>query len=163
MTEPAPAVLVLGLGNELRRDDGAGAAVARRLRSGPLPPGIDVREEPGEPIGLLDAWEGRAAVVLVDAMRSGAAPGTVRRFDAGCEPLPHGLRGSSSTHALGLAQAIELARELGRLPARVLVHAVEGRDFAAGPGCSEEVRAAVPGLAGAVLDDAGALARGENR
>jgi len=152
------SVLVVGVGNELRRDDGAGIAVARRLAAGEVPGGIEVREEHGEPVGLLEHWGSCDAVVLVDTMRSGAAPGTVRRIDASAEALPRGLQGPASTHAIGLGDAIELARTLDRAPRRVIVHAVEGRRFDAGATLSPEVAAAVPALAAAVLREARELA-----
>jgi hydrogenase maturation protease len=81
--------------------------------------------------------------VLVDAVQSGAQPGTVHRVDASERPLPQELRGSTSTHALGLGEAIELARALERLPRLVLVYGVEGARFDAGAELSAEVRVAV--------------------
>ena len=152
------SVMVIGVGNALRHDDGAGLAVARRLRarSGAVP--IAVREHEGETLALLDLWAGSNAVVLVDAICSGATPGTIHRFDASEEPLPSELRGSSSTHAVGIGEAIELARSLQRLPRRVLVLGVEGRRFDAGAGLSAEVEAGVGSLADLVLGEARALA-----
>jgi len=147
-------VLVIGLGNELRGDDGAGIEVARRLRGLAAEAGIDVRAQQGEPAGLIDAWSGRKAVLVVDTMRSGAEPGTICRFDASCEPLPAQLRGSSSTHALSLAEAIELARALEQLPPRAVVFAIEGQRFETGAALSDEVRAVIPKVAGMVLDAA---------
>ena len=151
-------VMVIGVGNALRHDDGAGLVVARRLRArrGGVP--ITVREHEDETLALLDLWAGSDAVVLVDAIRSGAAPGTIHRFDASEEPLPSELRGSSSTHAVGIGAAIELARSLQRLPRRVLVLGVEGRRFDAGVGLSAEVEAGVDSLADLVLGEARALA-----
>jgi len=155
VTEPdVRPVLVIGLGNELRGDDGAGIEVARRLRGLAAEAGIDVRAQQGEPAGLIDAWSGRKAVVVVDTMRSGAEPGTICRFDASCEPLPAQLRGSSSTHALSLAEAIELARALEQLPPRAVVFAIEGQRFETGAALSDEVRAVIPKVAGMVLDAA---------
>lgn len=148
------AALVIGLGNVLRHDDGAGVEIARRLRERAESAGIDVHEVQGEVTELLDAWHGRETVVLVDAMRSGAPPGTILRFDASREPLPVRLRDASSTHALRLAETIELARALGRLPARVVVYAVEGSHFEAGVGLSDEVSLIAPTLADAVLREA---------
>jgi len=147
-------VLVIGLGNELRGDDGAGIEVARRLRGLAAEAGIDVRAQQGEPAGLIDAWSGRKAVLIVDTMRSGAELGTICRFDASCEPLPAQLRGSSSTHALSLAEAIELARALEQLPPRAVVFAIEGQRFETGAALSDEVRAVIPKVAGMVLDAA---------
>jgi hydrogenase maturation protease len=148
------AVLVVGLGNELRHDDGAGIMAARELLAHASRPGIEVREQPGEPIGLLDALRGRHAAVLIDAMTSGAVPGTIARFDAGDEPLLETLRCSSSTHAVSLTDALELARALGRLPSRLIIYAVEGRDFSTGAGLSAGVRGALPDLIEAVMAEA---------
>jgi hydrogenase maturation protease len=158
VVEGAPArVLVAGVGNVLRRDDGAGIEVVRRLRAAGAPTGVELHAEEGEPVGLLDRFAGRDAVVLVDTMRSGAPAGTVRRVDATEEALPIALTGSTSTHAIGLGQAVELARTLGRLPARVVVYAVEGARFDAGGELSDPVAAAVPALVDAVGVEAAAL------
>jgi hydrogenase maturation protease len=127
-------VKVIGIGNDWRRDDGAGLEVARRLG------GIQLD---GEPIGLVAAFAGDEDVVVVDAVSSGAHAGTLHLYDAAAEPLPTDLFGSSSTHALGLAEAIEIARCLGRLPARVRVVGIEGARFDYGQGLSPEVEAAV--------------------
>lgn len=140
--------LVIGVGNELRGDDGAGIAVARRLRERG---DVDVRELQTEPTGLLDLWHDRDVVVLVDTMRSGARPGAIRRIDASEMPLPLGLESSTSTHALGLGETLELARALGRLPRQVVVYAVEGRRFEAGAPMSDSVRSSVESLTARVL------------
>jgi hypothetical protein len=64
-------------------------------------------------------------VVIVDAVTSGAAPGTVHRFEPRDGALPSDLR-FASTHAFSIADALELARALGRAPQRVVVFGVEG-------------------------------------
>jgi len=154
----AVAVLVIGVGNRLRADDGAGLEAVRRVRDRAPVDWLEVRELRGDPTELLDVWLGREAVVLVDTMRSGATPGTIVRLDASHEPLPAlERRGLSSTHATGLADTIELARALGRLPARVIVYAVEGRRYDAGAGLSREIAAMVPTLAERVLREVGSL------
>jgi hydrogenase maturation protease len=130
-------VTVFGLGNEWRGDDGVGVEVARRVGG---------RVVEGEPIALVDALAGEDDVVVVDAVSSGADPGTIFRFEVGDEPLPVKLFGAPSTHALGLAEAVELARSLGRLPRRVLVYGVEGESFGFGQGLSVPVAAAADRL-----------------
>jgi hydrogenase maturation protease len=152
--ESVAAVLVIGLGNALRHDDDAGLEVARLVRARVDASAIAVLEYEGEPLGLIERWSSATAAILVDATRSGAAPGAITRFDAAAGPMPSELGGSPSTHAVGLAEAVELARELGRLPARVVVYGVEGARFDAGSGLSPEVRAAVPSLAEAVAREA---------
>jgi hydrogenase maturation protease len=118
--------------------------VARRLRT-MAPAGVSIDEREGEPAGLLDAWEGAESAVIVDAVSSGASPGTLHRFDAVTDPLPTATFGHS-THALGLAEAVELGRALGRLPGRLIVYGIEGQRFDAGAGLSPAVDRAVDRL-----------------
>jgi hydrogenase maturation protease len=143
--------VVIGVGNAYRGDDGAGVAVVERLR-GRVPAGVELAECEQEPTRLLEAWEGARAAVLVDAMSSGAEPGTLHRFDASEEAIPARML-RSSTHAFGVGDAIELARALGKLPPRVLVYGIEGAAFVAREGLTEPVEAAVERAAAAVLED----------
>jgi hydrogenase maturation protease len=125
---------VVGLGNAFRGDDAAGLAVARALGDDPR-----VIAHDGEPIDLLDAWDGADEAILVDAARSGAPPGMIHRLDGLAAPAGVG----GSTHLLGLAETLALARTLGRAPARVTVYGIEGERFGAGEELSPPVRAAV--------------------
>lgn len=146
------SVLVIGIGNEFRQDDGAGIEAARRLRSRALP-GIVVLERSGEGTGLMAAWDGAAAVVIViDAVSSGASPGTVHRFEVtaapsaqpdsdGPRPPSRIFRGTS--HQIGLGEAIDLASALGTLPAHLVVYGIEGQAFGEGTDLSPAVALAV--------------------
>lgn len=160
MAEAPAAVVVVGIGNALRGDDAVGLQVARHVRallesaSARPRPQIAVLEHEREPLGLIDRWQGACATVLIDAIRSGAPPGTIRRIDVSAAPIPAPLGGSSSTHAVGLGDAIELARTLGRLPASIVVYGVEGAHFDSGGALSGPVGAAVPALAEAVAREA---------
>ena len=137
---------LVGIGNPLRGDDAAGLLVARRVRELAGPDDVEVVELEGEPVRLLDAWEGAELAIVVDALCSGAEAGETSRFDVSREPLP-AEAGASSTHALGLADVIELGRALGRLPARLIVIGIEGADFGAGAAPSEAVVRAVETVA----------------
>ncbi len=145
-----PRAAVIAVGNPLRADDGAGAAVLARL-AGRVPAGVQLLDTHGEPAALLDAWEGLERVVVVDAVRTGGAPGTVHCFDASSAPLP-ARTGSASTHGLGLAEALELGRALGRLPAYIAVVGIEAGDDGSGDVLSAPVLAALDGAAQQVLD-----------
>jgi len=153
------SVVVIGVGNALRHDDAAGLRVVRSLSARARAEGIAVHEQQGEPLALLDIWQGADAVVLVDAINSGGAPGSIRRLDASSAPLPARLRGPSTTHAIGVGEAIELARALHRLPERVVLFGVEGRRFDAGEGLSDELEAVATRLADTVLREARELRR----
>lgn len=142
---------LIGIGNRFRHDDGAGLEVARRLRA-THPPGCRVLEEEGEPGSLIEDWALVQEALVVDAVSSGAEPGTLHRFDVTRDPLPAELF-ASSTHALGIADAVELARELDRLPPRLAVYGIEGENFETGEGLSFAVEAAVDALVAELCDE----------
>ncbi len=106
-----------------------------------VPDEVEVLEREGEPTALIEAWAGAASLWLVDAVSSGAAPGTIHRVDASDGDLPLGLR-PASTHHIDLREALEVARALGRLPDRVIVFGIEGETFEVGEGLSPAVAAA---------------------
>jgi hydrogenase maturation protease len=127
-------MLGIGIGNRDRGDDGFGPAVTQALAER-RPQGVTCLEHDGEPAGLMDCWAGAARVVLIDAVRSGRPPGHIVRLDLAREPLPTDM-GPRSTHALGLAQAVELARVLGALPPWIRFIGAEGTAFEPGAGLS---------------------------
>ncbi len=141
MTSAQPGIVVIGVGNEYRGDDGVGIVVARRLRER-FATGVTVLEESGEGAALIEAWQGAKCVILVDAVNSGAPPGTIHRLDAHASPLPAGFF-HYSTHAFSVAEAVELACSLGQLPSHVTVYGIEGQNFDLGIGLSSAVEEAV--------------------
>jgi hydrogenase maturation protease len=134
------SILIIGIGNAYRSDDAVGLTVAHAIQANRLPH-TAILEATGDGTALLEAWQGREAVILIDAVTSGAPAGTIYQLDAQSEPLSPDLC-ALSTHAFGVAQAIELARTLGNLPARLVVFGIEGKRFVAGLGLSPEVERA---------------------
>jgi hydrogenase maturation protease len=145
------APLIIGLGNQYRRDDAVGLVVARRLKKA-APEHVCVLEETGEGAALMESWKDADAVILIDAVRSGARPGTLHRLDAHTQPIPTGFF-HYSTHAFGAAEAIELARALGQLPPHLIVYGIEGKTFEAGLGLSPEIEKAAQEVVERVLGD----------
>lgn len=143
-------IVVIGIGNPYRRDDGVGIEVLHRVEALHLP---DVRctESDGESTSLCEAWTGASLAVVVDAVRSGAAPGTLHVGTMGADAVAvHTPRGGS--HALSLAEALALGEALDRLPERLTVVGVEVGDVGDGPGLSDAVAAAVEAAADAVRE-----------
>jgi hydrogenase maturation protease len=134
-------MIVIGLGNEFRHDDAAGLIAARRLREH----GIPAQEKEGDLTPLIEKWQHADGVIFIDAIVSGAKPGTIHRLDLSTAPLA-GDFFKGSTHTLGLPDVIELSRALGTLPCRVLLFGLEVRDTTPGIGLSREVEDAVPAL-----------------
>ena len=147
----SPRALVIGVGNPDRGDDAAGLHVARRLAALALAD-VAVAEDAGDALALLDRWEGAAHVVLVDAAAPVAAPGRIHRLDPVRQALPREIA-LGSTHAFGLAEAVELARSLGRLPGRMTIYAIEAASFAPGAALTPAVAAAVARVAARIARD----------
>jgi hydrogenase maturation protease len=144
--------LVIGVGNEHAGDDAAGLLVARRVRE--LAPELRVCEVAADVLGMMELWSAQDRVILVDAVASGEAPGTHHRWEPTRAPLPAEVcRGS--THALGIGQAIELARVLDRLPRALVLFGIEGRDFGAGRRISPELESVVDAVARRVVQEGG--------
>ena len=136
--------LVIGVGNAFRGDDGLGLVVAQKLRALALP-GVTVLEQSGEGAALVEAWGDAGRVIVVDAVSSGAEPGTIHRLQVADRPLPAHFSGGS-THAFGLAEAVELARQLDRLPPNLVIYGIEGNSFDLASGLSPEVEIAAEKL-----------------
>ena len=130
---------MVGLGNPLRRDDGAGIVASRRLRA-TLPPSIVVRESSADVAELLEVFAAARQVILIDAVPD-LPEGQVCRLagpDFSLPSLP-----STSSHALTLTQIIDLGRALDQLPASLLIYGIGASDFGPGEGLSAKVEAAV--------------------
>jgi len=144
-------ILIVGIGNEYRSDDAAGILVARAIEGENLP-GVSVIEQSGDGAALMDRWKEAESVFLVDAVSSGAPPGTVYRIDARTEQLPEYLL-PFSTHAFGVAQAVELARSMNNLPPKLIIFGIEGKDFDSGVNVSGQVMYSTRKVTQALLDE----------
>ncbi len=147
------ATLVIGIGNRYRSDDGFGCSVAAELADRALP-GVRCIEHDGEPATLMDCWQRAARVVLIDAVSSGAKPGTIFRFNLAQQALPEAFK-LFSTHAFGVPQAIELARVLQKLPPQIAFIGVEGACFDAGEELSPVLLQAVDAVVAEILNSLG--------
>jgi hydrogenase maturation protease len=153
--EPSP-VLVLCLGNALRRDDAVALRVADILEAAP-PAGCLVRRSALSGLYLLDEMEGFDRVVVVDAVRTLAhPPGTVLSFALEDLRTPEG----PSPHSIGLPSAVARARTAGApVPATVHVVAIEVLDMEnVGEGLTPDVEAALGPAVAAVRRAVQALA-----
>ncbi len=149
MTEPVGAVVVVGLGSPFG-DDRAGWRVAEALRDSlvlqahfPDRLAVALCERPDR---LPELLRGAARAIVVDAVRSGAPPGTQHRVTDATMPL---AGRTLSTHGLDVASVLALARALGELPPMLELRGIEAGD-AAGADLSPAVETAVIELAGSL-------------
>jgi hydrogenase maturation protease len=120
-------LLVACLGNELRGDDAAGLLVARELRA-LLPAGVDIEEHSGDVVALGESMARHAEVVVIDAVVANVPRGTVLELDP---KDAASARDRSSSHGLGVLEALAIARALGSEP-HVRLIGIVGSEFALG-------------------------------
>lgn len=132
--------VIIGIGDERRRDDGVGLAIARQLAGSELPPGVRVEEAGHQGFDLPAALQEAARAVVLAAAKLGAPPGTVHVLS----PTDAEARADylSSAGAMALIDALELATMLGATP-EVLIVGVEPAEIVPGRTLSRPVADAV--------------------
>lgn len=149
-------VLVLGIGNILLGDEGIGVRVVEALSARyRFPEGVQVVDGGTAGMGLLDLIAGQSHVIIVDAVKGGAEPGTIVRL-AG-DAVPVGFRQRVSPHSLGLGDVLALLAILDQAPQQLVVIGIEpaGLDF--GVGLSPIVASHLETLVNAVLAELAGL------
>jgi hydrogenase maturation protease len=138
--------VVIGIGNPYRCDDGVGPALVNELNQ---LSDVDTVLADGEPTQLLDAWSGAKLAIVVDAVLCDPAhPGRIHR--TGMDDLAS-AGSATSSHGMGVPEAVLLGAILNRLPQHLVVFAVEAAHLGFGTDLSPEVAAALPELLSAVL------------
>lgn len=146
------SIVVVGVGNDFRSDDGVGLYIARALAALNLP-GVTVIAGVADGGNLMTAWEDSRAVSIVDCARSGAEAGTIHIFDPLTEDIPADIFPRFSTHAIDIPESIKLGRLLNALPPRMTVYAVEGENLAAGAELTYKVKTAADKVAAMIREE----------
>lgn len=144
-------IRIIGLGNGMRGDDAVGLLVAHRLRQ-EIGDRVDVVEAEMAGVDLVELMKGANVVFLIDAARSGQAPGTIHRLDGSAGSISAPIFPRSS-HAIGTADALELARAMGVLPATVIVYGVEVENTEVGRPLSSAVAKVLEQVVGRIVQD----------
>ena len=144
--------MVIGVGNLLLRDEGAGIHAVQDLQKKDLPPDVEVIDAGVAGVGLLDFFSGARKLVLIDAAEMGLEPGAVVRF------TPEDVRFRSgalkfSTHDLALPEVLTLARALNRCPSEVVIIGIQPKEISWGTELTPKVQLAVPRVVELVLKE----------
>jgi len=148
-------ILVLGIGNILLKDEGAGVHAVRDLTARAergrlaLPDDVELCDGGTFGIDLLDTIANRRKVIVIDAVRADAAPGTVLRFTAA--DLAQREEADLSLHQVGLFETLAMARQLGCAPEEVVIFGIVPATLESGLELSPEVAAVVPKVVELVL------------
>lgn len=132
------SILIIGVGSPYRCDDSVGLFIIKSLENIQSKQ-VHLLERSGEGSNLMDAWKNYDYVFLIDAVQSGKPPGTIHRIDAKEEKVPTKFF-HYSTHAFGVAEAVEMARTLGELPENLFIYGIEGKNYNMGNDMSPEVK-----------------------
>ncbi len=145
-------ILVVGFGNTLQGDDGAGLAVIERLQRMALPPGVRAEDGGTDALHLPGLWQGEAQVFLVDAVVGGAAPGTVYRLRH--RAILEVAQPHATVHHLSLPESLRwIALAYPEMASvRYRFWGIEVARVALGVGLSPHVTAAVETVAREILD-----------
>jgi hydrogenase maturation protease len=145
-------ILVLGIGNIIIKDEGVGVYVAQRMQQMSLPPDVEVLDGGIKGLDLLDFIEDRKKVIVVDAVKAGAPPGTLFRFtDKDLADKKGMLR---SAHGIDFSDVIAIAAFNGKKPDIVFL-GIEPEDLSVGMELSPLIEENVPVLINLVMKEIG--------
>ena len=140
----AGRIAVLGLGNLMRTDDAVGMLATERLRRDfRLPPEVAIVEGGTLGLDLLYPLEGVTHLLALDAVETGAPPGTLLRFE---DDAIRGLPIAKSVHLLGFADLLDAMRLIGSAPRKIVVLGVQPEIVGWGTALSKAAAAALPRL-----------------
>jgi len=142
-----PRTLIIGVGNTILQDEGVGMHAVRALEREKLPPGVLVIEAETSILDFLPQIQAAEKIIIIDALRTGALPGTIYRLTP--EGLP--VDAALSLHAMGPLQVIQLARQEGDFRAEVIIIGVEPKEMGLGMELTPEVKAQLPKITEVVL------------
>lgn len=129
-------VLVLGLGNILLSDEGAGIkAIAELGRRYDVPDSVEIIDGGTMGLELLPYFEGRSHVLIVDAIKTGKPPGTIVRID---DP-PAYFSAKASPHQIGLSDVMGTAAIMGHLPEHIVLFGIEPKRLSTNLNLSRDV------------------------
>jgi hydrogenase maturation protease len=149
--------LILGIGNVLLKDEGIGVRVAEKMKEMPLPPDVEVMDGGVGGLNLQFCIEGRKKVIVVDAVKAGAPPGTLFRFT---DKDLAGKKGvMRSAHGIDFSDVVAIVNYLGTRPDEIVFLGVEPEDLSAAMGLSPKIEELIPVLISLVMKEIGAASR----
>lgn len=143
--------LVLGIGNILMGDEGLGVRVVELFEKAyDLPEGVTCVDGGVAGVALLGYFKDYTHIIIVDAVSSGAAPATIKRFaDTDIKAVPPS---AATAHQIGIKELIALSRFEGESP-EILLIGIVPEEIAPGMGLTPSVEAALPRAADMINDE----------
>ncbi len=149
---PDMNILVMGIGNILLQDEGAGVrAVEEFARRYETPASVGLLDGGTSGIELLQHIQGRGVLVLIDVVRNGEPYGTLSRFEG--DAVPSLFQNKISPHQLGLSDLLATARLLGSMPEKVILYGIEPKTIETGLEMSAEIAGNIGRLTDLIADE----------
>jgi len=146
-----PDIVILGIGNMLLSDEGVGVHVANKLMGIDLPKGVSVVEGGTDGFRLLNVITHADRLIVVDAIKGGAAPGSIYRFNINeVKNCPSVFK--TSVHQIGILEVIKVSGLIGKTP-RTTVIGIEPKSIEMGMELSPEIRENIPRIIKLILDE----------
>ncbi len=143
--------VVLGVGNLLLSDEGIGVHVTKRLMEMDLPPGVEVVEGGTDGFRLMNVVTEADRLIVVDAVKGGASPGSIYRFDI--RDAPEYLNAyKTSIHQISILEVVHLSELIGQPPETTII-GVEPKSLDMGMELSLEVQAKLPRIIELILEE----------
>jgi len=136
------SVLVMAVGNILRRDDGFADAVLKALEGEELPAGVELFDAGASIIELMDVFRDRDKLIVIDAIDGGGSPGTLYRFSP--QEVDSEAVALHDIHQVGLLEALSLGELIDCTPGEAVVIGVQPKELGLGIGLSPELVDVVP-------------------
>lgn len=144
-------IVILGVGNILLSDEGVGVHVANELMKMKLPPDVTVVEGGTDGFRLLNVITEADRLIVIDAVKGGAQPGSIYRFDINeVRNCPPGFK--TSVHQIGILEVIDLSGLIGKIPHTTVI-GVEPKSLKMGMELSPEIKAKIPRIIELVLEE----------
>jgi hydrogenase maturation protease len=151
-------IVVIGIGNLIKSDDGVGVHVVRRLE-GQVEETVELVEGSIYCADLFNFIEGKRKAIFIDAIDAGDEPGAIFRFSP--EEVKQKTSRPLSVHDFGLYELIATSKLMGQCPEEITILAVQVENTEFGDELTERVAAAVPRVCELVMDEIATSAKGK--
>src|SRR4030043_1704816 len=144
-------IVILGIGNILLSDEGIGVHVANQLFKRALPENVSVVEGGTDGFRLLNVITEADRLIVIDAVRGGANPGSIYRFDIDdVRNCPSGFK--TSVHQIGILEVIDLSELIGKKP-HTTIMGIEPKSLEMGMELTPEIKSKIPRIIELIFEE----------
>jgi hydrogenase maturation protease len=137
-------IMVVGVGNSIQMDDGAGIHALRELEKYDIPEEVELFDGGTLGIDLMPYIEGREKLIFIDSVKGGQKPGTLFRFEP--DDLTYDDAPKTSVHQIGLIESLQMISMIGKAPDKIVIFGSQPGIIDWGETLTNEVKSAVQKL-----------------